>query len=178
MSQRNATNKTALEKGFKVAKILIAGHIYDILENAARAYLQDMASRKEYQGFTGNTQTSYTCGLYIDGRLTYAIVQDTYSSKPVRLKVGRGETVYLENPYEGKARAVTGEAKVDNRYGKDTAFSFLKSYKKTPKKGLAVVVTTGTEYSEYIENVRNLNVMTETRVDAKPLFTKQLKPMK
>ena len=178
MSQRNATNKTALEKGFKVAKILIAGHIYDILENAARAYLQDMVSKKKYQGFTGNTQTSYTCGLYIDGRLTYAIVQDTYSRKPVRLKVERGETVYLEHPYEGEARAVTGKVEVDNRYGKDTAFSFLKSYKKTPKKGFAVVVTTGTEYSEYIENVRNLNVMTETWFDVKPLFTKQLKPMK
>ena len=38
-------------------------------------------------------------------------------------------------------------------------------------------MTTGTEYSEYLENVRNLNVLTDTSKSGKDILLKELKPM-
>ena len=43
--------------------------------------------------------------------------------------------------------------------------------------GFSVVMTTGTEYSEYLENVRNLNVLTDTFKSSKGIMLEELKPM-
>lgn len=174
----NAVNRKSIEKGMKKAQKLISNHVYGILVDTAEAYLKDMAQQKEFSGFTGNTQTSYSCGIYIDGQLTDVVVQTAFTRKPVRLKVPKGKWVRLKNPYEGEGRAVHGEVDVDGLYGKESAFAFLSSYKKVPKKGFSIVATTGTEYSEYIENVHNLNVMTLTWLNADKLFKSKLKPMK
>lgn len=168
-------NRIALDKGFKIAKNIMWGHIYDILMSASHAYLKNMLEGKDYDGFTGNTQTSYTCGLYVDGRLTDAIATGSTLKSPVRLKVEKGKTVFLEHPYEGRPRSVTGKVDVDRLYGKDSAFGFLKNYKDIPRKGIAVVATTGTEYSEYLENARKLNVLTETWQKAKGILERHIK---
>ena len=138
---------------------------------------RDMAQNKEYTGFTGNTQTSYTCGLYINSKLVYYVNQYTWNRKPVRKKVPKGVYVYLEKPYEGHARNVYGEVGVDNRYGADTALAFLKSYS-APKNTIALVATTGTEYSEYIESVLGLNVMTDTWQKIASILKRNIKPVK
>lgn len=170
-------NRIALNNGFKKAKNIMRGHIYDILMSASHAYLKNMLEGKDYDGFTGNTQTSYTCGLYVDGRLTDAIVSGSAINGPIRLKVEKGKTVFLEHPYEGKPRRVTGKVDVDRLYGKDSALEFLRSYKDVPRKGLAIVATTGTEYSEYLENARKLNVLTETWQKAGGVLGHHIKPL-
>lgn len=170
-------NKTALDEGFKTAKNIIRWHIYDILLATSHSYLESMEREKGYTGFTGNTQTSYTCGLYIDGRLVDAIVAERATKPPVRLKVEKGKTVFLSKPYEGGPRSVTGVVDVDRLYGKYSALEFLRSYKGVPRKGLAIVATTGTEYSEYLENTIRLNVLMATRKKAEGLLAHHVKPL-
>lgn len=172
-----AMNGAELTKAKKRMKQVTSGHIYNILAKTCDDLLGDAVKSKEYLGFTGNTQTSYSCGLYIDGALSYYVNQTMWSKKPVRQKVPKGVRVYLKHPYEGKARAVIGRTDVDTLYGKDSAFQFLQSYKDVPRSGYAIVMTTGTEYSVYIEQTHGLNVLTDTFQHAKAIFTKNWKPI-
>lgn len=178
MSKGISDNSRLFADGMRKASSLINDHLYAMLLDVAADYLSDMVRNKEYQGFTGNTQTSYSCGLYVNGKLADVIVQRAFGRNPIRLKVRKDERAFLKNPYEGKSRAVRGRVDVDSLYGAESAFDFLKSYKDIPRKGFAVVATTGTEYSEYLENVRHLNVMTGTWQSAKSIFESHLKPMK
>lgn len=170
-------NRTELAKAKKMMKQVTSGHIYDILARTCDDLLGDAVSSKEYLGFTGNTQTSYSCGLYIDGVFSYYVNQKMWSEKPVRKKVPKGVTVFLKRPYEGSPRSVKGRVDVDSLYGKDSSYEFLKAYKEVPRKGFAIVMTTGTEYSVYIEQVHGLNVMTDTFQRAKSILNKNVRPI-
>lgn len=170
-------NRAELAKAQKRMKQLTAGHIYDLLAKICDDLLEDAARSKEFQGFTGNTQTSYSCGLYVDGRFIYFINQKMWDESPVRKKVPKGQYIYLKRPYEGRPRGVRGRVDVDSLYGEDTSFQFLKNYSDSPKKGFAIVMTTGTEYSVYIERVHGLNVMTDTFQHARKILQKNLKPI-
>lgn len=172
-----AMNRVELAKAKKRMKQVTSGHVYDMLAKTCDDLLGDAVNSKEYLGFTGNTQTSYSCGLYIDGALSYYVNQTMWSKKPVRKKVPKGVTVHLKRPYEGKPRAVTGRTDVDSSYGNETAFRFLQSYKDVPRDGFAIVMTTGTEYSVYIEQTHGLNVLTDTFQHAKSIFTKNWRPI-
>ena len=173
-----AMNKAELAKAKKRMRQVTSGHVYDILAKTCDDLLGDAVKSKEYLGFTGNTQTSYSCGLYIDGSFSYYVNQKMWQENPVRKKVPKGVRVYLKRPYEGDARAVVGRADVDSLYGKDSAFQFLKSCKDVPRNGYAIVMTTGTEYSVYIEQTHGLNVLTDTFQHAKAIFTKNWKPVR
>ena len=144
------------------------------------AYFIDKMARICYQLIDDaerNSQTSYSCGFYIDGKLAFVISSGDRLRKPIRLKIQKGKTIYLTRPYEGKARSVSGAVDVDNLYGQQTSLNFLQSYKGSPKKGYAIVMTTGTEYSVYLENTRKLNVLTETYQGLKSILLDNLKPI-
>lgn len=161
----------------KKAKQVISGHVYGLLVKVCDGLLEDAERSKEFRGFTGNTQTSYSCGLYVDGNLSYYVSQDMWTKWPVRKKIPKGVTVYLKHPYEGRPRSVTGRVDVDGLYGKDSSFQFLKSFKEAPEKGFAIVMTTGTEYSVYIETVHDLNVLTDTWQNARHILLSNMKPI-
>lgn len=170
-------NTAVLKNSKKLMKQIVSGHLYDMLAKTCDNLLEDAVTSKEYQGFTGNTQTSYSCGLYVNGVFSYYVNQKMWSEKPVRKKVPKGVFVYLKKPYEGRARGVLGRVDVDSLYGKDFAFRFLRSYKDVPRKGFAIVMTTGTEYSLYIEKAYRLNVLTNTFQHAKSILLNNLKPI-
>lgn len=155
-----------LNKGFTKAKKLINGAIINALYEMAEAYLRDMVAQKGYMGFTGNTQTSYCCGIYKDGALDRIVYQKAWNAQPVRKKVKKNKLVFLKDPYEGKERSVRGMVTVDNRYGQERAIYLLQRYKKVARTGWTLVLTTGTEYSEYIEQTTDRNVMSNTWVVA------------
>ena len=161
----------------KRARNVISGHVYDMLVKVCDGLLEDAEMSKEFRGFTGNTQTSYSCGLYVDGILTYYVSQDMWTKEPVRKKIPKGATVYLKHPYEGSPRSVTGRVDVDGLYGNDSAFQFLKSFKDAPKNGFAIVMTTGTEYSVYIETIHRLNVLTDTWQNSRTILLNNIKPI-
>ena len=170
-------NLTAFDEGMKKAQRIIQDYLYAAIERSCLKLIDHALKSKEYQGFTGNTQTSYVCGIYYNGKLLGAFVSGDNMQKPVRLKIGKGQRVFLKNPYEGKARSVTGRVDVDKEFGADSAVKFLMSFKPAVRKGFSDVMTTGTEYSEYLENVRNLNVLTDTFNSSKDIVLKELKPM-
>ena len=172
-------NKVALEMGFKKGKELIFAHLYNQCINFCDALVKDALQKREFQSFTGNTITSFACGIYVDGDLSYVVASGDTMSAPVHAKIKKGETVWLDNPYEGKPRRVTG--KVDIAYdlsGLETSLKLLQGI--PPKgKGISIVMTTGTEYSTYLENVYNLNVLSDTAKEGnvKRLLYSSFKPL-
>ena len=174
-----ANNKAALDNGFKRAKEIIFGHLYDQCIKLCDALVRDALSKRGFQSFTGNTITSFACGIYIDGALSYMVASGENMQAPVHAKIQKGERVYLDNPYEGRPRAVTG--KVDIRYdlsGMETSMRILQGLSPNTK-GLSIVMTTGTEYSTYLENVHKLNVLSDTAKEGnvKKLLYSSFKPL-
>jgi len=174
-----ANNKAVLDKGFKKAKQIIFEHLYDQCIRLCDALVNDAVSKKGFQSFTGNTITSFACGIYVDGSLSYMVASGENMKAPVHAKVQKGETVFLDNPYEGRPRKVTG--KVDIVYdmtGMESSFRILQTL--SPKtKGLSIIMTTGTEYSTYLESVHNLNVLSDTAKgsNVKNLLYTSFKPL-
>ena len=173
MAHDNAkTLHDGLQKGYKMIVDYLYGQCYNLCERL----LLEVPKHREFLGFTGNTQTSYACGLYVDGQLEGIIVQENWNQPPVRRKVQAGEWAWLRNPYEGRPRSVKGKVRVSGDYGQTTSFQFLKSYH-AKKNHIQIVMTTGTEYSEYIEAVSGLDVLTGTYEAAKTILAQGFKPM-
>lgn len=172
-------NKRALDLGFAEFRKAREEYILKSLEDAAEGLLAAVAQHREFQGFTGNTQTSYACGIYVGGTCKKIILQENWNEPPRRVKVPEGKSVYLDNPYEGEARFVRGKMGIpnDGGFGQNTSVRFLAEYKDCPKDGYGLVITTGTEYSEYLENVRHLDVLTGTADDAARIISQNFKPM-
>ena len=173
------SNKAALDKGFKKAKEIIFAHLYDQCINLCDTLVNDALSKRKFQSFTGNTITSFACGIYIDGALNYLVASGQNMEVPVHAKVQEGELVYLVEPYEGKARSVRGEVGIAyNLSGMETSYRILQSMHPSSG-GLSIIMTTGTEYSTYLEGVYHLNVLSETAKDSnvKKLLYSSFKPL-
>lgn len=157
-----ANNRAALDKGFKKAKQIIFGHLYDQCIRLCDALVSDALNKKQFQSFTGNTITSFACGIYVDGSLNHMVASGENMQAPVHAKIQNGQTVFLKNPYEGEPRSATGKVNiVYDLTGMETSFRILQGL--SPKtKGLSIVMTTGTEYSTYLESVYHLNVLSDT----------------
>lgn len=164
-------NAKTLENGFAKALEIIQDTIYNSLMDAAERILVRVASNRQFVGFTGNTQTSYMAGVYQNGSLAGIVHQKNWTEPAIRMKVRKGRVVFLTNPYEGHPRAVKGMVDVGENYGVETSMKFLQGYK-APSKGLSLVVTTGTEYSVYIEQSMNLDVLTNTYMNAAEILNR------
>ena len=103
------------------------------------------------------------------GRLEGVITQDNWKEPVRRRMLKEGETVYLKNPYEGTPRAVKGTVTSSYNHG-------LKAYK-MPRNTMGMVMTTGTEYSVYLEQVRGADVLTNTFEKAKEVIPRSFKPL-
>ena len=158
-------NARVLKDGFAKGLRMIEHVLRDSLADAADKLLVRVSSNRQFVGFTGNTQTSYACGVYINGVLVHVSIQKNWNDAPRRMKVRRGRIVYLSNPYEGRPRAVRGMADIETDYGITLSLRQLSEYK-APRRGVALMMTTGTEYSVYIEQSMSLDVLTNTYRDA------------
>lgn len=173
MSHDNAKIlRDGLKKGYDIIVRHLTAQLYDLCDRL----LAEVPRHREFLGFTGNTQTSYACGVYVDGKLNSIELQQNWLTPPVRKKVGNGKWVYLRNPYEGRARSVRGKVDVDNMYGQETSVAFLRSFN-APRNRLCIVMTTGTEYSVYLEQVSHLDVLTGTFEAAKVILAQGFKPI-
>lgn len=167
-------NAKVLENGFAKGMRMIEDVIYNSLADSADALLIRVATNRQFIGFTGNTQTSYACGIYVNGRLAHVSVQRNWNSQPFRMKVRKGKIVFMNNPYEGQPRAVKGQVDIEENHGLVLSLKQLEEYK-APKKGLALMMTTGTEYSLYIEQAMSLDVLTNTFKDAPRILDRNWK---
>ena len=172
-------NAKALRDGFAKGIKMIEDALFQSLWDAAVALLKDVGDRHDDQGwhgFTGNTQLSYMCGIYMNGQLEGVVTQNNWKKPPVRSKI-RGPK-FLMHPYEGPPRGLPTPSweviPTDGDYGYNTSLNFLRSYK-APKNRVCLVMTTGTEYSEYIEAVHHLDVLTGSLMRAPAIIRQNWK---
>lgn len=155
-------NSKVVASGFKAFKDALESKLLNALVDSAKQMLQDALARRTYKSFTGNTITSYACGIFYKGDLIQIVEQSNQMASPVHAKVKNGEIVWLDNPYEGLPRSVRG--KVDIVYdvsGIETSKQLLMGAK-TDKSLFTVRMLTGTEYSQYLESKYNYNVLSDT----------------
>lgn len=166
-------NAEVLRKGFEKGYQMIVNTIADSLVESAYQLLVRAETNKEYHNLTGNTLTSYMCGVYVDGALRRIVTMydaDMGMDRPKRGKLYRGNgsgTVYVEDYDTGKFIHVKKYNLIDTDrdYGENTSRKFLMSYK-TKNGSVALVMCTGTEYSELLESMKRLDVLTQTYQDA------------
>jgi len=175
-------NAQILKEGLAKGLTLIHNVISESLVEAAYKLLVQAETNKEYHNMTGNTLTSYMCGIYIDGRLSKIVTMydaDMGLDKPKRGKLYRGSGsgfVYVEDYDTGKMVHVLKRnlIETDRDFGENTSRRFLMSYK-APSNKIALVMTTGTEYSELLESVKRLDVLTRTYQDAAGIISNNWK---
>lgn len=136
------------------------------LESFADWAVQDAINNREYLSFTGNTVTSLTAGIYVGNQLNTIVSSHDKLSEPVHEKVQKGQSLHLEEPYEGWERWVKGSVNVSPGYGWQTAIDKLKKYNPKSKSLLSLVFVVGTEYATYIQDVRDLNVLEDTKISS------------
>lgn len=170
-------NKATLDKGFAKGLTIIRQYMIVSLTEICMKCLAKVAENREFQGWSGNTQTSYMGGIYVGGRLVKIVNQENWHRPALRRKLRKGEWGHLKDPYEGSARSVQGKVETNGGLGVNTSRKFLSSYTRCPKNGFAMVITTGTEYSEYLEQALDLDVLTKTYIDAPPILMTGFKPM-
>ena len=156
-------NEKAIREGMAKANAIIEQRINAALYRLGMYYLQHAIDNKEYSNLTGNTITSTSFGLYKDYQLQQVIFISM--KEAIRTKLIKGEWFDEPFDYDGNVRSFQGKIDTDAAYGKDLARDFLMQYR--PLKPNAIVLTTGTEYSTYIENELDSNVLTQTRDEAK-----------
>lgn len=169
-----ADNEKVLENGFAKALRMIEDTIVNSLIAAIQQMFAELPTKIGFSGFTGQTQTSYMAGVYVYGSLRYIITEKEWTRNPVHAKIPKGKTVFLANAYEGHNKKRSGMVDIVNDSGRGLSLMFLRSYN-APKNGISIVVTTGTEYSEWIESVARLDVLTRTFKDANRIINRNWK---
>lgn len=175
-------NVKVLREGFKKAERIIRSHLQKQMVNISKGILEMADDNREFTGFTGNTQLSYLAGLYTRGKNDMAKTQFTSirqtrnTGSPRRGKIRKGEWGWLKDPYEGKPRSILGKVDVGQSTGFATSMAFLRTYQ--AKYGhIAAVITTGTEYSRYLEESAHLDVLSKTYDDARRLLLSWFEPL-
>lgn len=158
-------NEKAIRDGIKKANAIIADRVSLAFAEVGRELLQDAEGAREYRNLTGNTLTSLAFGFYQNYTLREIIFVE--SGKPaLRVKLDKGEIVSSFIDYDGNMRPYfKADIDTDGSWGATSTYQFLRQYK--PLQPTAIVLCTGTEYSEYLERELGLNVLTDTYMEAK-----------
>lgn len=149
-----------------------------VLANMER-FGDDMVNRvlpeqAEFRNFSGNTLASFSYGIYLNGVLQ--LLNSFFGKPAIRQKLRKNEIVRDFIDYDGNHRPYfKADIDTDGDYGVNSASMFLVTYK--PKGRYSMIFTTGTEYSAYLENVRNLNVLSEGFEYSKNAFINSFKPI-
>ena len=148
--------------------------------------------QKQFKNLTGNTISSFAFGTYLNGdeyniglhagkaairwKLTGGeSVPDRPQSEAIRALGDESEWRFID--YDGDSRKwFYADIDTDLGYGQDTSIEFIENYVPTGK--YAIVFTTGTEYSEFLETKLGLNVLSDARVTAMTTFIQSFKPIK
>jgi hypothetical protein len=170
-------NGKAYDEGMqKKMQSILHAHFIEMLRSFCLNLFQSADTSKAYYDITGNTFTSYACGIYKDGLLIDMLFSADYKKPPVSVKLTKGER-FAGHSYGGKFVTFSADVETDGKYGKETSLRFLRQYKPTVKKGFEIVMCTGTEYSTFLEKGKGLNVLTDTYLFSKSLFIQNLKPI-
>ena len=170
-------NPKSFDAGIQKMTRIKHEHFIKCLQAYCDSLFRSADAQRQYRNLTGNTFVSYSCGIYIDGTLREILLSSDYKKPPIRVKLAKGE-VFSGKDYDGTfRRKYKANIETDRGLGVDTSLRFLRQHKPNVTKGYDVVMCTGTEYSEYIEKVRHINVLTNTYLMSSGLIAANLKPI-
>ena len=155
-----AENEKVILNGTEKAGKLVHEHIVMQLMDFSDRLIHLAQMEKDYSNLTG--------------KLTDVILDDGIKP-PIRVKLTKGERFHGIS-YDGRLRDFVGEVATDRGYGDDFSMKFLAKYKPSSD-GYAMVMCTGTEYSEFLERGYHFNVLTEISAEARRAFLNSFKPM-
>lgn len=157
MTQTNIDK--VLEDGFKKARQIAYRAIFAAMKECAIRFVREAVDAYNGGNLTGNTITSISAGIYEQGMPQPIVIsaRDLGLKSPVARKLRKGE-VFSGTDYDGRERKGF-RANVDTAgdFGEGTAFHILQNYKLPAGCAFGIVVTTGTEYSEYLTKEKELN---------------------
>lgn len=157
-------NYKSIKEGALQAQKLVDNLMLDLFTQHGQFLLNDAEAQREYNDFTGNTFTSLAYGVYSGGALEDVFFVN--AKEAIHRKVYKGETITLSTTYDGRDNVtVVGKVGISDDFGIETSVRQLEQV--CPKGGRGVVITTGTEYSTFLERERDLNVLTDTALLAK-----------
>lgn len=144
-------NDVVFNKGKEILNKIVASRLNDISNLIAERVSERVRHDGEYFNVTGNTRGSIAFGVFYNGKLQK--VETPYAKEFTERK-----TLIKGESYK-RFKAPTG----DKRYhGFEESEKFIRSFIPSVRKGFDIVFVVGTEYAEYVENVRRKNVMTDT----------------
>ena len=167
----NISNDLEVCRG-NIEKVINA-HIIEQMEEFGDEMIDSiLPSQAEFRNLTGNTLTSYAYGVYLNGEIQTI---GMYSGKDaIRVKLNKGEILRGFTDYDGGLRTYfKADVDTDRGYGNASSRNFLTGYK--PKGKYSLIFTTGTEYSAYLENVLNMNVLTDGFMETQSDFLNSFK---
>ena len=176
-------NAKVLEEGKKKMRNIIDEYLLDRITEIGIRLLQNGVVSAKYHNVTGNTLTSLAVGIYYRGKLSRIIYLYNKFQQLMKLEYFRlhyGTWLIMVQSYEsGKFIPIKKYNLIDTNgeYGLTTSVNFLKAYK-TPNDGIGLVMCTGTEYSNYLESKKGLNVLSDTFDYAESIAKMTFKPMK
>lgn len=154
----------ALEEGFKKAQRAVYAAVYAAMKECAIRFVEDAVDAYDGGKLTGNTITSISAGIYEQGMPQPIVIsaRDLGLRAPIAKKLHKG--AYFEgDDYEGEPRkGFKAVIDTDGDYGEGTSFHILQSYKLPADCTFGIVVTTGTEYSEYLTKELGYDVLIST----------------
>lgn len=126
--------------------------------------------QRGFKNLTGNTITSFAYGIYINKVLEQVGMYNGKSA--IRVKLTKDE-IFSGVDYDGDLRKYyKADVETDQGTGVNTSLKFLEGY--IPKGNYAIVFTTGTEYSVYLEAL-GFNVLSDSRLFSIQSFVNSFK---
>lgn len=154
---RNNRNKARISKGIAKAIDAALTHLAAPLQGEAEEIMWHVYSRRKYLGFTGNAPTSYTASLFLHGKEVDR-TDTNIDAPPIHAKVKLNETLFLEFPYEGPPRRVTGEVELLTPYAAEIIDRIMT--KPLRYQQLSVRLAVGVEYNEFIDDpIGNMHLL-------------------
>lgn len=176
-------NAKVLEDAKKKINSVIGSYMLDRITEIAIKLLHDGVVSAQYHNVTGNTLTSLAVGIYYRGGLsriiTAVVTQGLKNATRPKLSRGDGLGVIMVRSYEnGRLIPIKKYNLIDTNgeYGLTTSVNFLKNYR-SPRDVIGLVMCTGTEYSNYLESKKGLNVLSDTYDYAESIAKMTFKPM-
>lgn len=145
----NDRNAQTIDKGLRQAREAIMKELANQLDSFGGDIAHSVFKEKPYTGFTGNSQTSYTSQVWIDGVPFAEYCTGDFQRYPVHEKIEFREALSLEEPYEGSPRTVRGEADIEHSYSSQT-IDAIRMQKQKIDKGVAMRMSVGVEYNNFI----------------------------
>lgn len=153
-------NLKAFKNGISLFKNKLNNVMPIYLAELAFRLIQNAIKSKTWTGFTGNAQTSFAVGVYVDGKVVNIVDGTDYENREaIMKKIRYGQRVFLKHPFEGNSRAVIGKVEVTDEKATETSRRFIRN-KRPTSKGYSIIVTIGAEYYAFIDN--NLFAMRNT----------------